>query len=119
MSGFNHVGLRSGMDGLNPAVVEFAPFRVSMVGVLVLLVFGSFFSFFYFLFFIFGGIGSISVLISSTDREGPGADNPPAAACPRRAATVDKRLQALELGLNGSLFAPKSIKIEFTNQLQQ
>ena len=119
MSGFNHVGLSSGLDGLNPAVVEFAPFRVPVVGGLVLLVFGRFFSFFDVLFSIFCRFGSISVFISSAVREGPGADTPPAGCCPRRAATVDERLQALKLGLNGSLFAPKSIKIEFRNQLQQ
>ena len=107
MSGFNHVGLSSGMDGLNPAVVEFAPFRVSVVGGLVLLVFGSFFSFFDFLFFVFRRFGSISILISSADRKGPGANNLPVSCCPRRATTVNKRLQGLELGLNGSLFASR------------
>ena len=116
MSGFNHVGLSSSLDH---AVVENTPFRVPVVGGLVLLVFVCLFSFFNILFFIFCRFGSISVLISSTDREGPGADNPPAGCCPRRAATVDERLQALKLGLNGSLFTPKSIKIEFRNQLQQ
>jgi hypothetical protein len=116
MSGFNHVGLSSSLD---PAIVEVAHFRVSVVGIVVLLVFGRLIFFFPFLFSIFCRFGSISVFISSAVREGPGADNPPAGCCPRRAATVDKRLQALELGLNGSLFAPKSIKIEFTNQLQQ
>ena len=107
MPGFNHVGLCSSLD---PAVVEFAHFRVSVVGIVVLLVFGRLIFFFSFLFSIFCRFGSISILISSTDRKGPGADNPPAGCCPRRAATVDERLQALKLGLNGSLFAAKNKK---------
>jgi hypothetical protein len=107
VSGFNHVGLSSGLEH---AIVEYAPFRVSMVGGLVLLVFVCLFSFFDFLFFIFGRIGSISVLISGANRKGPGANNPPAGCCPRRAATVDERLQGLELSLNGSLFASRKMK---------
>jgi hypothetical protein len=110
MSGFNHVGLSSGLDGLNPAVVEFAPFRVPVVGGLVLLVFGRFFSFFDVLFSIFCRFGSISVFVSSADRKGPGADNLPASCCPMRAAAVDERLQGLELSLNGSLFASRRMK---------
>jgi hypothetical protein len=107
MSGFNHVGLSSGLDGLDPAVVEFAPFRVSMVGGLVLLVVGRPIFSFSFLFFIFRRFGSISVFISGANCKSPGADNPPAGCCPMGAATVDKRLQGLQLGLNGSLFTPK------------
>jgi hypothetical protein len=110
MSGFNHVGLSSGLDGLKPVV--------SVVGSLVLLVFGCFFSFFNFLFFVFRRFGSVSVLISGADRDGPGANNPPAGCCPRRAATVNERLQGLELGLNARLFAPRKINInlEITNK---
>jgi hypothetical protein len=102
MSGFNHVGLSSSLD---PAIVEFAPFRVSVVGVLVLLVVGRLIFFLNFLFSIFCRFGTVSVLISSANREGPGANNPPAGCCPWRAATVDEGLQSLELSLNGSLFA--------------
>jgi hypothetical protein len=104
VSGFNHVGLSS---GLNPAIVEVAHFRVSVVGIVILLVFGRLVFFFLFLFSIFCRFGSISVFIPGADRKGPGADNLPAGCCPMRAAAVDERLQGLKLGLNGSLFAAK------------